>query len=86
MNSFKKNRENSWLDQSSALLVIIAKYGIPFSELALSYQALLRCYEQNNIVNNVHVDDWTAELVIFANNVNAMIRCTPELEKKIRLM
>ena len=26
-------------------------------------------YEQNNIVNNVHVGDWTAELVIIASNV-----------------
>ena len=25
-------------------------------------------YEQNNIVNSVRVDDWTAELTIIANN------------------
>ena len=38
------------------LLAVVAKYGFPIRE--------------NNIVNSVFVDDWTAELaIIFSNDV-----------------
>ena len=38
------------------LLAIIAKYGFQISERALLYQP-----KQNNIVNSVRTDDWTAK-------------------------
>ena len=36
--------------------------------MSLVYQALLRVYEQNNIVNSVFVDDWTAEWAVISSN------------------
>ena len=32
-------------------------------------------YEQNSIVNNVHVDDWTDETAIIASNAKLRFRC-----------
>ena len=49
------------------LLALIAKYCVPIRKISLIVSSILRVYEQNNIVNSVRVDDWTAELGIIAN-------------------
>ena len=52
-----------------SLLAIIDKYGGLISEWGSLYNLLLEdVYEQNSIVKNVRVDDWTAELAIIASN------------------
>ena len=36
--------------------------------MSLVYQALLRVYEQNNTVNSVWLDYWTAEWAVISSN------------------
>ena len=54
------------------LLAIIATCGIPVNEWVWFYQALFGVHEQISSMNNVRVDDWTAELVIIATNNDSL--------------
>ena len=50
------------------LLAIIAKYEFPIRIALYCIKHCWGVYEQNSIVNSVHVDDWTVELAIIASN------------------